>query len=53
MVEEADHSVLVLIRSRLEAADVVCLGDLPERLRGVRGAVEVAVVFLAAGAVAA
>ena len=33
-VEEADDAVLVLVRARLEAAGVVGLRDLPERLRG-------------------
>jgi hypothetical protein len=51
-VEEADDALLVLTRSRLEAAGLMRLRDLPERLRGVRGPVVVEVGFLAASAVA-
>jgi hypothetical protein len=48
-VEEADDALLVLTRSRLVAAGVMRLRDLPELPRGMLGPVVIGVVFLAAG----
>src|SRR5262245_38322784 len=47
VVEEADHTSLVLLGSGVEAAGVLRLRDLPKCLRLVRGGVELAVELLA------
>ena len=48
LIEEARYALLVRTRTRLEAAHVTCLGDLPELFRGEGGAEVVEVELLPA-----